>query len=323
VAREPGSNRALLIGIGVLALIGGAIALGWSGGSRPADEPAEIRDERPRDSAPSEAGSEPARPTPPAAARPAPPPRRAANAQPAPPDVAAPPADAERTASGLASKVLRPGNGDRRPGPRDGVRVHYTGWRAEDGEMFDTSVGGPPATFPVNRVIAGWTEGLQLMVEGEKRRFWIPANLAYEGNPRGPQGMLVFDVELLEVLAVPPAPRDVSAPPRNAQRSESGLAWVVLEPGEGTRRPTATDSVEVHYTGWRAEDGEMFDSSISRGEPARFGVSHVIPGWTEALQQMVEGEKRRIWIPGNLAYDGRLNRPQGMLVFDVELLRIL
>ena len=49
------------------------------------------------------------------------------------------------------------------------------------------------------RVIAGWTEGVQLMVEGEKRRFWIPAALAYEGRPRGPQGMLVFDIELLSI----------------------------------------------------------------------------------------------------------------------------
>ena len=58
---------------------------------------------------------------------------------------------------------------------------------------------GRAATFPLNRVIAGWTEGLQLMVEGEKRRFWIPANLAYEGRP-GPQGTLVFDVELIRIV---------------------------------------------------------------------------------------------------------------------------
>lgn len=241
---------------------------------------------------------------------------------PAPPDVAAPPDDAERTASGLASKVLQPGTGTVHPGPRDGVTVHYTGWRAENGEMFDSSVPrGAPATFTLDRVIAGWTEGLQLMVAGEKRRLWIPANLAYEGRPGRPQGMLVFDVELLDIWPLD-APANVSAPPANAERSPSGLAWIVLEPGSGTRRPTATDTVEAHYVGWRAENGERFDTSITRGRPLRIPVSGVIPGWQEGLQLMVEGEKRRFWIPANLAYEGRPG-PQGMLVFDVALLRIL
>ncbi len=67
--------------------------------------------------------------------------------------------------------------------------------------MFDSSVTrGRPATFPLGGVIAGWTEGVQLMVVGEKRRFWIPEDLAYGGRPGAPQGMLVFDVELLEIL---------------------------------------------------------------------------------------------------------------------------
>jgi peptidylprolyl isomerase len=65
--------------------------------------------------------------------------------------------------------------------------------------MFDSSVTrGQPATFPLNRVIAGWTEGVQLMVEGEKVRFWVPENLAYKGQ-RPPLGMLVFDVELIKI----------------------------------------------------------------------------------------------------------------------------
>ena len=101
---------------------------------------------------------------------------------PAPEDVAAPPEGAERTESGIASRVLEPGEGTEHPGPRDRVTVHYTGWTT-DGEMFDSSIRrGRPATFPLDGVIPGWTEGVQLMVQGEKRRFWIPANLAYEGR---------------------------------------------------------------------------------------------------------------------------------------------
>ena len=77
----------------------------------------------------------------------------------------------------------------------------------------------------------------------------------------------------------------------------------------------------VHYTGWTV-DGKMFDSSVARNEPATFGLDEVIPGWTQGVQMMVEGEKRRFWIPAALAYEGMPDKPQGMLVFDIELLRI-
>ncbi len=117
----------------------------------------------------------------------------------APPDVAAAPADATTTASGLAYKVLRPGTGTAHPTAQSEVTVHYSGWMT-NGYLFDASVKQPsPVTFPLNRVIKGWTEGLQLMVVGEMTRFWIPAKLAYGDRPAragGPFGTLVFDVEL-------------------------------------------------------------------------------------------------------------------------------
>lgn len=121
---------------------------------------------------------------------------------PAPSDVAAAPKDAQTTASGLASRVLKPATGTAKPAATDTVRVHYTGWTT-DGKMFDSSeVRGRPASFPLNRVIKGWTEGLQLMAIGEKRRFWIPGKLAYgdtPARPGAPAGTLVFDVELLDI----------------------------------------------------------------------------------------------------------------------------
>lgn len=122
-----------------------------------------------------------------------------AQSPPQPPaDVKAPPADAKKTPSGLAYKVIKTGTGTRHPISMSSVTVHYTGWTT-DGKMFDSSVArGKPATFPLNRVIAGWTEGLQLMVEGESTRFWIPESLAYRGQ-RPPYGMLVFDVELIRI----------------------------------------------------------------------------------------------------------------------------
>jgi len=115
----------------------------------------------------------------------------------APPDVAAAPNDAACTDSGLCSKVMSAGSAEEHPDAWDKVTVHYSGWTT-DGKLFDSSVQrGQTATFPLNRVIPGWTEGLQLMVVGEKRRFWIPVEMAYNNRPGKPAGTLVFDVELI------------------------------------------------------------------------------------------------------------------------------
>ena len=243
---------------------------------------------------------------------------------PATPDVATPPADAQKTADGLASKVLSPGTGTTHPGPSDQVTVQYTGWTT-DGKMFDSSIArGAPSTFPLDRVIAGWGEGVQLMVVGEKRRLWIPEELAYKGRPDRPQGMLVFDIELMDFKPAPKGPQtppDVAKPPSDAQRTRSGLYSKVLKPGTGTKHPSSSSTVTVNYTGWTT-DGKMFDSSIVRGQPASFPLDRVIPGWTEGVQLMVEGEQRRFWIPQDLAYKGQPGPPAGMLVFDVELIAI-
>ncbi|MGB5890039.1 MAG: FKBP-type peptidyl-prolyl cis-trans isomerase, partial [Thermoanaerobaculia bacterium] len=91
-----------------------------------------------------------------------------------------------------------------------------------------------------------------------------------------------------------------------------------LEAGTGTEHPTLKSNVTVHYSGWTT-DGKLFDSSLVRGQPATFPLNGVIAGWTEGLQLMVVGEKRRLWIPEDRAYKGQ-KPPFGMLVFDVELL---
>jgi len=370
-----------------------------------------------------------------------------------PVDVKAAPADAVKTPSGLASKVLAKGAGSAHPSAADTVTVHYSGWTT-DGKLFDSSVKrGQPTSFPLNGVIKGWTEGVQLMVEGEKRRFWIPADLAYGENPGGgrPGGLLVFDIELISIkqapkppadlaaapadaektdsglaskvitkgdgsahpkdgdiaklnlslwsadgqllqstaeqgapvdipleqlrigglvegiklmvagekrqlwipaklafgdtppqgapagglvveaelvsikaaIAPPPAPTDVAAAPADAEKTASGLASKLLTKGSGTTHPKDSDSVTVHYSGWTT-DGKLFDSSVKRGEPTTFPLNGVIKGWTEGVQLMVVGEKRRFWIPANLAYGEKSEggRPGGLLVFDIELIKI-
>lgn len=239
----------------------------------------------------------------------------------APPDVAAPPAGADTTASGLASKLLTPGTGSGSPAPPDIVTIHYTGWTSE-GALLDSSVlRGRPSVFALSRLMPGMSQGLQLMVEGEKRRVWIPPALAYEGTEGRWQGAVTFDLELIDIFPAPTPPPDVAGPPSGAERTSSGLSTRMLETGRGSARPTARSTVTVHYSGWTT-DGVMFDSSVGRGQPATFRLDEVIPGWTEGLQLMAEGEKRRLWIPESLAYKGSTGVPRGMLVFDVLLIAI-
>ncbi len=119
------------------------------------------------------------------------------------------------------------------------------------------------------------------------------------------------------------APKDVAAPPKTAKKTRSGIAYVVLEKGKGTKKPKQEDRVKVHYSGW-TKDGKMFDSSVAKNAPATFGVGQVIPGWTEALKLMVEGQKLRVWIPSKLAYGDKPGfGPAGQLTFEIELLEIL
>ena len=106
---------------------------------------------------------------------------------------------------------------------------------------------------------------------------------------------------------------------------ESGLQYIVLTEGNGII-PTAADDVTTHYHGTLI-DGTVFDSSVDRGEPATFGVSQVIKGWTEALQLMKEGSKWRLFIPSNLAYGergaGADIGPNSTLIFEIELIKVI
>jgi FKBP-type peptidyl-prolyl cis-trans isomerase FklB len=116
----------------------------------------------------------------------------------------------------------------------------------------------------------------------------------------------------------------------NAKREEitvtdSGLQYEVLATGEG-EKPTAASTVRTHYHG-SFISGDVFDSSVDRGQPAEFPVSGVIAGWTEALQLMTEGSKWRLYVPYNLAYGEQGSQgaipPYSTLIFDVELLAIV
>ena len=233
-----------------------------------------------------------------------------------PPDLSAPPASAERTENGLATNRLAEGTGTEKPQEDDLVKVRYTVWKA-DGSLVQHVPAPRTATIAVAKMIPGWGIAVRQMVVGERQRAWVPPSL----NGGKLDQALVFDTELVEIVDFPLAPADVAAPPPDATTTPSGLAFKILRPGTGTARPKARSTVSVHYSGWTT-DGKLFDSSLLRGEPAEFSLDGVIKGWTEGLQLMVPGEKRRFWIPAKLAYGSDRSKPQGMLVFDVELLAI-
>ena len=115
-----------------------------------------------------------------------------------------------------------------------------------------------------------------------------------------------------------------NASKEGVKTTASGLQYIVKEPGGGAA-PTPADKVEVHYEG-RLLDGTVFDSSMKRGTPAQFGVTQVIPGWTEGLQLMKEGAKYTFFIPSDLAYgprgSGQQIGPDATLIFDVELIKV-
>jgi FKBP-type peptidyl-prolyl cis-trans isomerase len=106
--------------------------------------------------------------------------------------------------------------------------------------------------------------------------------------------------------------------------TESGLQYKVLTEGTGAK-PTLNDRVKVHYTG-KLLDGTVFDSSVQGNEPATFGITQVIRGWTEILQIMPTGSKYQVWIPSELGYGaqgaGQMIKPNSVLEFEIELLEI-
>ncbi|MCP3961737.1 MAG: peptidylprolyl isomerase [bacterium] len=239
-----------------------------------------------------------------------------------PEDLAAPPADAERSASGLAWKVLTPGTGDKPADANDRVAVHFTGWTAA-GVEFQTTVGQEkPAVFKLQEVFPGWREAMQLMVIGEERRLWIPERLGPPNPKSGRRGDAVFDVRMVAIQRIPNPPTELGKPPEDAERTLSGAFTRRIETGWGDEYPADDAAVLVHYTGWTT-DGKTFDSSIRRNRPTAFPLGKVMPPFAEALRMMVIGETRQVWIPGNLAAGNWPGSPQGMLIFELKLMDIL
>ncbi len=245
-----------------------------------------------------------------------------------PADLAAPPADAKVTKSGAKYITIRPGTGTEKARAHDDVTFNVTAWDAE-GRMFDST---DMKTKPAAKV-APYTQAKPMeevltdMVAGQRVRFWVDSAAMTTPTPQKealPAGQLVYEVEILQIdpkPQPPPTPTDVAKPPGDARKTAAGVFYKVLESGPGGAKPKATDTVTVNYTGWQT-NGRMFDSSVTKGQPSTFSLTAVIKGWTDGLQLMSPGDSYRFWIPEELAYKDNPGRPQGMLVFDIQLIDI-
>ncbi len=232
-----------------------------------------------------------------------------------------PPPNAVASASGLVTERLTTGTGDAPPDANDHVAIHFTLYDAS-GAVFDESASkGKPATFSMQQSQPAFREALDDMVTGEKRRLWIPAGLAPPNAPRQADGKVIFDIELVAVLRMPDPPSDVGRPPADAERSLYGAFSKVLREGSGKKGEEGPGSL-ANYALWTT-DGQLVDTTAARQRPTLFLYDKVMAAFADVLKGMREGEKRRIWIPGEIAAGQWKGNPKGMLTFEVELVRVM
>jgi len=221
--------------------------------------------------------------------------------------------------SGMQYKVLKVGNGKVHPKPATSCSCKYAGTLIS-GKQFDAGT----AEFAPNQVIPGWTEAMQLMVQGDEWELTIPYNLAYgaQGAPPDIPGYstLIFRMEILSVGDKGSAFLEENLSKPGVIALPSGLQYKVLKSGQGTDHPLVNSPCLCKYAG-QLIDGTQFDA----GETT-FAPNQVIKGWTEAMQLMVEGDEWEMYIPYELAYGERGRPPKipakSCLVFQMELKKI-
>jgi len=240
----------------------------------------------------------------------------------------------ETTPEGLIIETIKEGS-DKTALKGMKVTIHYTGW-LENGKKLDSSRDRDQAfSFPLGegRVIKGWEKGIEGMKVGEIRRLTIPPDLAYGAdghkNMVPPDSTLIFDMEVIDVEEIKKGPE---APPEITPLKtweKRGVRIELIREGSGTEVAQNKKTCYVHYTGWLAETGKKFDSSIDRGKPFSFlmGFGRVIEGWDIGITGMKVGEIRRLIIPANHAYGkkgaGKAIPPNATLIFDVELVDLI
>ena len=212
------------------------------------------------------------------------------------------------TGSGLKYKMRHEGEDGSRPNPAATVRVKYTG-SFEDGETFDTSDSyGPSIEFVLCRAIPWWTDGVQLMTVGSRFEFVVPPHLAYgeKGNPPliPPGATLIYEVELVDFDQGPELPPYHRRNPGAEKKTESGLVYEVVKPGEG-RAPKDGDLVEVRFAVWN-DKGRLVDCSEMARRPKRFIVGKErIRIFNEGVKLLRPGTRSRFVVAPTLGYGSR------------------
>jgi peptidylprolyl isomerase len=247
--------------------------------------------------------------------------------------------DVQSTPSGIYYIMEKEGDGKGHPDMNSNITAHYHG-SLLDGTIFDSSVDrGQPFTFQLKGVIKGWQEAIPLLTKGGKGKFLIPSKLAYGSRAAGSSipanSVLIFDIELIDFVDKN-AQKKKQAEADNAiileylksnnlvaQATDSGIYYIIDEPGEGTDHPNSASTVTTHYEG-KLLDGTVFDSSIKRGDPLQFSLGRVIQGWQEAIPLLKKGGKGTFIIPSGMAYGprgaGGQIGPNEVLIFYVELI---
>ncbi len=254
--------------------------------------------------------------------------------------------DVKATSSGIYYVLENEGDGKGHPDNNSQIVAHYHGTLL-DGTVFDSSVDrGEPFNFQLGRVIKGWQEAIPMLSKGGKGKFFIPSGLAYgergAGDKIGPNSVLIFDIELLDFYSQEEAKQRIKEKMKiqakkdnalildylksknlEAKSTESGIYYILDEPGEGTDHPNSGSKITAHYEG-SLLDGTIFDSSIQRGQPFEFSLGRVIKGWQEAIPMLKKGGKGTFIIPSGLAYGprgtGGVIKPNSVLIFYVELI---
>ncbi len=234
------------------------------------------------------------------------------------------------TPSGVTYFLLESGDGEELKEEMI-IDMHYTGYLDKTRQpVFDSSYDrGEPVSFILGRkmVIPGWEEALPGLRVGDRVRMWVPYEMAYGTQGRGPippETDLIFDMELLDARPVP-SPDPFPTEGKDTIRTESGLQYILVDESDEDM-PPAGSVITVHYTGYLS-DGRLFDSSVQRSEPLRFvlGSDQVIRGWDEAFTMLPKGTKARLIVPPHLAYGDRGSGPippGETLIFDVEVIDV-
>jgi len=248
--------------------------------------------------------------------------------------------DIQTTEQGVEYVVIKKGPGESGfPSPADKVTVNYAGRLAETGEEFDSSYErGEPASFRLNQVIPGWTDGLQKMQVGDEFMFRIPSDLGYGPMGAGngeipPNADLMFRVALLEIVQalvpdedawakVSPWPTDSS----EVVRTPTGLEYLVISSGEPNAPAAGPDDYAVVHFEGRLDDGLVADSTFVDQSPRIFPINQLVPGWSETLQAMHKGDRWMVRVPPHLMYGeegyGRIP-PNAAVTFEVYVEEVI